>query len=160
VGASLLGRTNRRHRHWSKQNQGSCLNSSDEVHPGFYCINETDGKLIWRFWANGMISSSPAVFENRVFFGSLAAYPAHGKVYCLNVTNGALIWNYTPDGKINDYYDGSYYSSPAVANGRVFIGLHWEGGDAYTRNASVYCLNASDGSFIWQYEVTSRKDVP
>jgi len=36
-------------------------------------------------------------------------------------------------------------SSPAVTDGRVFIGTSWEGGDV---NASIYCLNSSDGSFI------------
>jgi len=44
------------------------------------------------------------------------------------------IWTYTTGNWL--------YSSPAVADGRVYIG---------SKDAKVYCLNASTGAFIWSY---------
>jgi hypothetical protein len=55
------------------------------------------------------------------------------KVYCLNASTGAHIWNYTTGGD---------HSSPAVADGKVYVGS-WDGG--------VYCLNATTGAYIWCY---------
>lgn len=46
-----------------------------------------------------------------------------------------LAWKY--------YTDQDIYSSPAVVDGKVFIGC----GDHY-----VYCLNSSDGNLIWRYQ--------
>jgi Zn-dependent protease len=56
----------------------------------------------------------------------------------LNATTGDFVWNYTTGGQI--------YSSPAVADGKVYVGS-----DDY----SVYCLDASTGAFVWKYTTTS-----
>jgi len=45
-----------------------------------------------------------------------------------------LQWNYTTGGPV--------YSSPAVANGKVYIGSY---------DKKVYCLDASTGTKIWEY---------
>jgi outer membrane protein assembly factor BamB len=55
------------------------------------------------------------------------------------------MWNYTTY---------SYYSSPAVADGKVYVG---------SENGGVYCLNATTGAYIWSYptggEVSSSPAV-
>jgi len=43
-----------------------------------------------------------------------------------------ILWSYTTGGEI--------YSSPAVANGKIYIGSY---------DKKVYCLNASNGELIW-----------
>ena len=48
-------------------------------------------------------------------------------------TNNTL-WNYTTGGGVD--------SSPAVADGRVYVGS-WDG--------NVYCLNATTGAYLWSY---------
>ena len=55
-------------------------------------------------------------------------------VYALNATTGALLWNYTTG--------GSVYSSPAVANGVVYVG---------SDDFNVYALNAITGAKLWSY---------
>jgi len=102
-----------------------------------YCLNETDGTLIWSYETNGWITSSPAVFEGKVFIGS-----EDGSVYSLNATTGALIWKYATDGRV-------HYSSPAVVDGRVFIGISW----LYDSKGYLYSLNATTGAYIWNYTV-------
>jgi outer membrane protein assembly factor BamB len=55
-------------------------------------------------------------------------------VYCLNAETGVEIWNYTTG--------NSVYSSPAVVNGKVYIG---------SVDHMVYCLNAENGVKFWGY---------
>ena len=110
------------------------------------CLNESDGTLLWSYGTNGTITSSPAVVDGRVFIGSDNSWRddindyVNGGVHCLNATNGAPIWNYITDA-------GAHYSSPAVVNGRLFIGLSQQ---EFNRGY-LCCLNASNGAHIWNY---------
>ena len=138
-----------------------------------YCLNESTGAFLWKFSTDKEINSSPLVSDGKVFFGSM-----DGKLYCLDANDGVLIWNFTASGdgynvgihsspailddvvfvgslygaklfavnastgvKIWDYsLSGNIFSSPSVYNGKVFFNAD---------NAGVYCLNATDGAFIW-----------
>jgi hypothetical protein len=65
-------------------------------------------------------------------------YVGSDKVYALNASSGAFVWNYTT---------GSFVqSSPAVADGKIFVGS-WDG--------KVYALNASTGALVWRYTTGS-----
>ncbi|MCJ7761891.1 PQQ-binding-like beta-propeller repeat protein, partial [Candidatus Bathyarchaeota archaeon] len=55
-------------------------------------------------------------------------------------TTNQLLWNYT-----TGYW---VLSSPAVVDGRVYVG---------SDDDKVYCLNAADGAYIWSY--TTGDDV-
>jgi hypothetical protein len=57
----------------------------------------------------------------------------------LNAATGAFIWSYTTDGPVT--------SSPAVADGKVYVGSY---------DGKVYCLNADTGAFIWNYTTGSN----
>ena len=71
-----------------------------------------------------------------------------GKLYALNSSNGDLEWSFATGGKVD--------SSPAVANGIVYVGSH---------DGNIYALNASTGmsgydwelhnSIIWSYNTGS-----
>jgi outer membrane protein assembly factor BamB len=88
------------------------------------CLNADTGTMIWEFFTNGIVFSSPAIADGKVYIGSMADH----KVFCLNADNGKKIWEYTT---------GSYVdSSPAVADGKVYIGS-WDG--------KVYCFSSSGG---------------
>ncbi len=102
----------------------------------FYAINETTHAVVWsRFLAldtakgndacgkygSGIISTAtvasvsgkPTVFVNS----------PDGYLYALNATNGTVVWKGlvdTPSATVNDYYA---WSSPLVANGKVYIGI-------------------------------------
>ena len=57
-------------------------------------------------------------------------------VYALNATTGAELWNYPTRGEV--------FSSPAVANGVVYVG------SGYPDNL-LYALNATTGALLWSY---------
>jgi outer membrane protein assembly factor BamB len=55
-------------------------------------------------------------------------------VYALKASTGALVWSYTTGAGVD--------SSPAVANGVVYVGS-WDN--------NVYVLKASTGALLWKY---------
>ena len=55
-------------------------------------------------------------------------------IYALNATTGAKLWNYTTGGGVD--------SSPAVANGVVYVG---------SDDNNTYALNATTGAKLWNY---------
>jgi len=54
-------------------------------------MNAADGKLAWRFTAEGRVDSPPTFFQGLVLFGS-----RDGTVYCLRASDGALAWRFIP----------------------------------------------------------------
>ena len=86
------------------------------------------------------VGVAPAIADDRVFIGSA------GEVYCVNSSSGLLLWRYE-----KPYIDSS--TSPAVSNGRLFIGLGRE---------EIVCLNATNGDLIWNFTSESqiRKSSP
>jgi hypothetical protein len=141
-----------------------------------YCIN-LNGEQLWNFSVNSQIFDSPAVYDNKLYFG----IKYEDIIYCLNVTNGEVIWEYNTDSHV--------ITSPIVKYGHVYIGtqekmlcfksdgdefrnaeLVWEFeangvstpaaayGNIYfgTTESEIYCLNATnllynDPILIWNY---------
>ena len=92
---------------------------------GLYCLDADTGAFIW---SNKTYSSLTTVANGKVFFGS------SGNIYCLNADTGGFIWSYETGGAV--------YSSPAVANGKVFVG---------STDYNIYCLDEDNGDLIWSY---------
>ena len=119
-----------------------------------YALDADSGKLKWYFVAehekrfeskrlNGMkpeaqtladvwdlYLSSPAVFNNHVYFGS-----GDGNVYALDASSGVLVWKF-PTGDV-------VHASPAVANNTVYIGS-WD--------SNLYALDAESGQEKWRFK--------
>ena len=66
-----------------------------------------------------------------------------GNVYALNASTGAKLWSFATGGQV--------YSSPAVANGVVYIGSF---------DGNVYALNASTGAKLWSFATGSQCGIP
>jgi len=105
-----------------------------------YDMNIVDGTLKWRYLSNGIINSSPAVYQNKVFFLTEA-----GTVYALDANTGAWSW------QVN-IGDGPYdWSSPAVYDSNVFIA---------SSTGYVYSLKTSNGATNWSRYITGYPDGP
>lgn len=75
-----------------------------------------------------------------MYVGSDDYYPGtdNNKVYALNASTGTLLWSFAAGGRV--------WSSPAVANGVVYVG-GWD--------AKLLALNASTGAQLWSSTVNT-----
>ena len=91
------------------------------------------GQREWttQLWQN--IASSPAVYKEKVYFGS-----NDGVVYALNLYTGEQLWKFSTDNWVT--------SSPAVVNGRLYVGSF---------DSRLYCLNADTGEMIWKFTTSN-----
>jgi outer membrane protein assembly factor BamB len=104
-----------------------------------YAFNAYTGKKIWSYPDDGAGWSSPAIYENVLYFGA-------DNLYALNASTGEKIWNITLNSE--GYSFSTPFSSPVVVNGVVYIG---------SSDSNVYAFDASTVEKIWNY--TTRGSV-
>ncbi|KYK24543.1 hypothetical protein AYK25_06205 [Thermoplasmatales archaeon SM1-50] len=105
-----------------------------------YCLNAATGVLLWQYNTTHLVCSSPALFNNMVYVGTNDLPGLNGnKLYCLNASNGEKIWDYTTG---DDPLMYGVYSSPAVVQGRVYVG---------SGDHKVYCFDAVTGAKLWEF---------
>jgi len=114
--------------------------------------------LQWKFHTNGAVPSSPAVYNNVVYFCSYDGYS-----YAVNATSGSLKWKFKTGGErkvgayglwtmqpsdmyMEDLYD-FFLSSPIMEttekNPTVYFG---------SSDGNLYALNATTGSLKWKFK--------
>jgi outer membrane protein assembly factor BamB len=108
-----------------------------------YAAEAGTGTVRWRFQTGGRVRSSPAVVEGRVYVGSM-----DGRLYALELASGRRIWQFDTEGhslRSGDFgFDRrTIQSSPAVADGRVFVG---------SRDGFLYGLDAASGRLLWRVD--------
>jgi len=54
-------------------------------------LSALDGKVLWRFTADGRVDSPPTYHQGLLLFGSRG-----GSAYCLRASDGALAWRFSP----------------------------------------------------------------
>nr|XP_020459007.1 acyl-CoA synthetase family member 4 [Monopterus albus] len=91
---------------------------------GNICCFSNTGKLVWQFYTQGPVFSSPCITpdQQRVLCGS-----HDGRLYCLSCADGSLVWTFQTSGKV--------YSAPFVF-------------DAVGRRGSLVGLASTDGT-VW-----------
>ena len=119
------------------------------------CLDSAKGNEIWKKEFPGILpepelgwlsSTTPAVAGDRMYVAGSAA------LYCLSVKDGALVWQCKAD---------LGYSSPLVADGRVYI---YEGdtqpGNNYNWRAAqaLTALSAEDGKVLWRQPKVGHTD--
>jgi outer membrane protein assembly factor BamB len=118
-----------------------------------YAVNRADGTQKWKFATQGPISSSPAFVNGLVYISSL-----DGGVYAVDAATGTQKWRFATKGerrftapgihgaiprseRMPDPFD-VFTSSPAVANGTLYIG---------SGDQNVYALDAASGTLKWTF---------
>jgi outer membrane protein assembly factor BamB len=132
--------------HWSFPTEGPVLSSpavaNGVVYVGstdrnVYAINARTGAKLWSFPMPDQVFSSPAVVNGAVYVAARGSvWPINGELYALNARTGTLLWSFP----IDSYYIDD--SSPAVANGLVYVG---------SENNNVYAINARTGAKVWSF---------
>jgi outer membrane protein assembly factor BamB len=120
----------------------------------FTCLDAFSGKVLWDIpgsVANPMIAYGNLYLGAKVY--STVVDPTDWTYYRGNMNNPGIYSNRTgPSGLANGPVwtyatDGAITSSPAVVDGRVYVG-------SYDKN--WYCINASTGSLIWNFTIAHR----
>ena len=108
-----------------------------------YALDVVTGEVRWRARTGGRIRSSPAVSAGHVVVGSY-----DGIVYCFSLRTGAERWRFATAGDTLQsekfgFDRRSIQSSPAIANGVVYIGA---------RDGFLYALDLESGKERWHYD--------
>jgi outer membrane protein assembly factor BamB len=126
---------------WGQQSSNKCSDDWTEFHRANMerwnscekVLNvDNVGKLSlkWSYETPGrVLSSAPAVVNGIVYF------PDDGNLYALNANTGSKLWSHSV---------GTIDSSPAVAEGVVYIGSY--------SSKEVSAFNASTGAKLWSYK--------
>ena len=96
-----------------------------------YCLRATDGKRNWQTGLGAPVVSSPAVTPDTVY-----AATKNGSIYALSTDDGEVKWEFNTRTVTRNI---ELYSSPAVANGFVYIGSS----DRY-----IFCLGDANTNKI------------
>jgi outer membrane protein assembly factor BamB len=99
-----------------------------------YCLRGVDGKTVWTRHVGGAVKGAIAFDRGRLFFG---AYD--GRLYALRASDGREIWHAR---SARDWLGGhgTFYSSPAVAYSRVYLG---------STDGHVYSFGERSGKLRW-----------
>ena len=89
---------------------------------GIYCLNPTDGELIWDSRSRSRIESSPVIIGDRV-----AILTTRGRAQLLSLVDGEVVWEYEAG--------GSYLASPLAMDGKLIL-LNTDG--------TIQCFGESD----------------
>lgn len=113
---------------------------------GVYCLDARTGEKRWNF-GGVHVDVSPAVAGDCLFAGT--GYGRAYEAFCLNAATGEAVWRVKVDLPV--------WGSPAVADGRVFLGLG--NGDLENRAerpaGALLCLRADTGAEVWRWDVAA-----
>jgi outer membrane protein assembly factor BamB len=139
---SVAGGINRIH--WQKQTpatETSPLIVGNGLYVGdaqgdVFRLRPYDGKTVWTFHAGGAVKGGIAYDRGTLLFG---AYD--GCLYAVSASTGKLVWRSASDRSIIGRH-GTFYSTPAVAYSRVYIG---------STDHNVYSYGEQTGKLRWVF---------
>jgi outer membrane protein assembly factor BamB len=113
---------------------------------GLFCLDAKSGSILWeRDTPSSVYFSSPAVYKDRVFIGTMGLYSSStlkwGAPYgffCYNANDGDLIWNVTAGGSVG--------SSATILEENVLF---------TSKDGFLYCMAQSNGEIIWKKDIGS-----
>jgi outer membrane protein assembly factor BamB len=98
-----------------------------------YAFDRTTGRTVWSHRTGGQVKGGFALTGRHLFVGSY-----DHNLYALNARTGALIWRASAQERFGG--QGTFYSTPAAAYGRVYIG---------STDGKVYSFGARSGELRW-----------
>jgi len=104
-----------------------------------YALRAGDGSIVWTYKANGAVKGALALDgDGRLVFGDYA-----GDVTAIRRADGSRIWRTGTSSGAFGLGGGNFYSTPAVAFGRVYLG---------NTNGFVYSFAARTGKLAWRHK--------
>ena len=108
-----------------------------------YCLEESSGRVKWKFKTEGIVRSSPAVSANVVYIGD-----TEGNLFALNAANGKQIWRFEIVGHSlkNEkwgYDRRAIIASPVLYGNKVIAG---------GRDGFLYAVDKTSGKQLWRVD--------
>jgi outer membrane protein assembly factor BamB len=98
-----------------------------------YALNARNGNVLWTYHAAGAVKASPTLSGGVLYFGDYS-----GHLQAVSEQTGRAMWVSGSEGAVLG--SGTFYSTPAVVYGRVFLG---------NTDGRVYAYDASSGRLDW-----------
>jgi outer membrane protein assembly factor BamB len=101
-----------------------------------YSLSTRNGNVRWATGLGGPVKSAPAYYGGVLYVGDYGGY-----MNAVRAKNGELLWQSDSLGQ-GFGTSGAFYSTPAVAFGRVYAG---------NNDTRVYSFDRHDGAIAWTY---------
>jgi outer membrane protein assembly factor BamB len=101
-----------------------------------YAYRASNGGKVWTYHAAGAVKAGLAYSNGNLYFGDYS-----GEVTALRASNGSRVWGTGTSGASFNR-SGQFYSTPAVAFGRVYLG---------NTDGLVYSFVAKSGQLAWRH---------
>lgn len=101
-----------------------------------YALAARTGKVLWTYHAGGAVKASPTLKNGLLYFGDYS-----GHVQAISEHSGRRVWIAGSGGALLG--SGTFYSTAAVAYGRVFIG---------NTDGRVYAYDTATGRLDWAHQ--------
>jgi outer membrane protein assembly factor BamB len=98
-----------------------------------YALSTRNGRVLWTYHASGSVKASPTLSGGILYFGDYS-----GHVQAIAEQTGRRIWRSSSEGAL--FGSGTFYSTPAVVYGRVFLG---------NTDGRIYAYDAFTGKLDW-----------
>jgi outer membrane protein assembly factor BamB len=98
-----------------------------------YALSAHTGNPLWTYHAAGAVKASPSLSGGVLYFGDYS-----GELQAVSEQDGHRLWRSGSGGALLG--SGTFYSTPAVMYGRVFLG---------NTDGRVYAYDASSGKLDW-----------
>jgi outer membrane protein assembly factor BamB len=107
---------------------------------GFFSIDANTGIKNWDFVTEGVVASTPVVYNEYVYLLSCDSNTFEGELYCLLAETGEQQWNVSCT---------SFLTSPVIENDNLYITLV----DPMTGCGNLVCLNPINGVEKWNHSM-------
>jgi len=98
-----------------------------------YAVDDRTGAVIWTYKAAAAVKASPSLYDGALYFGDYS-----GRLQAISERTGRRLWVSQSEGALLG--SGTFYSTAAVAYGRVFLG---------NTDGRIYAYDAATGSLDW-----------
>ncbi len=103
----------------------------------FYCINASNGDILWYLKSDDWIGAPSTIFKESVYFGD-----SGGVFYCVDLNSGKVRWKFRTNFWI--------HTSPCVGDDKIFFHrTHWR----------LYCLDALNGEKLWEFKTLTGHEI-
>ncbi len=106
-----------------------------------FALDAKTGKVVWTREVDGAVKGGPALNDGVIYVGDYG-----GTLTAINLDDGSVKWESSASGG-SFGRAGSFYSTPTVAFGRVYIG---------SKDSRMYSFEAASGKLVWSHSTGSE----